>query len=113
MVDDDVHLLETVSSVLEREGLTCYRATCPTEALEIASRQEIETAILDMFLGQRTGLETLLELRRFQASVAAILMSGNLTAEIREEASRMGVQEVLDKPLVLADLRKAVSRLSS
>ncbi len=111
LVDDDLSLLATMDDALERDGLTCFRATCPAEALEFARKQLIDATILDMFLGSRTGLETLIELRTIQ-SMAAILMSGHLTKDIRQQASSLGVDCLLAKPFQLGDLRQAVSSLS-
>ena len=112
LVDDDVRLLATMDDALERDGLICYRASCPREAVELALRHQIDATILDMFLGSRTGLQTLVELREIHQSLAAILMSGHLTTEIRMEAQELGVSCLLDKPIALGDLRRAVSSLT-
>lgn len=111
IVDDDVRLLDTLDDVLERDGLNCYRATCTQEAIQVARQHVIDATILDMFLGSRTGLETLVELRTIQ-TMAAILISGHLTAEIRLEAKNLGVDCLLDKPIELGDLRRAISNLT-
>ncbi len=112
LVDDDIRLLATMNDALEREGLNCYRASCPREAVELAQRHRIDATILDMFLGSRTGLQTLMELREIHHALAAILMSGHLTEEIRLEAKIMGVTCLLDKPIELGNLRRAVSNLT-
>lgn len=112
LVDDDIRLLAAMDDALERDGLNCYRATCPSEAIELAKSHVIDATILDMFLGSRTGLETWVELRAIHQSMAAILMSGHLTDEIRAEAKGLGVNCLLDKPIELADLRRAISSLT-
>lgn len=112
VVDDDVRVLDSLRDFLEHDGFVCFSARCPSEALEIATAQRIEASILDQFLGPRTGLETLIELRRIHAELAAILMSGNLTPAIVAQANQLGRVTVLDKPLELAHLRVAISRLS-
>lgn len=111
LVDDDIQLLATLKEALERDGLNCYRATCPLEALELAKEFHMDATILDMFLGSRTGLQTLAQLREVHHEMAAILMSGHLTEEIRAEAQRMAVDCLLDKPIELANLRRSVSSL--
>ncbi len=112
VVDDDVRVLGSLSELLERDGFNCFPARCPSEALEIAASHELEASILDHFLGARTGLQTLIELRRIHAELAAILMSGNLTPDIVNEARRLGRVTVLDKPIEIAHLRVAISRLA-
>ncbi|MFT7617722.1 MAG: DNA-binding NtrC family response regulator [Planctomycetota bacterium] len=112
LVDDDIRLLAAMDDALERDGLNCYRATCPSEAIELAQSHQFDATILDMFLGSRTGLETLVELRAIHQSMAAILISGHLTAEIRAEAKSLGVNCLLDKPIELADLRRAILSLT-
>lgn len=111
VVDDDRSVLGTVAEVVETEGHRCWQATCAEQALEIAANRPIEASILDMHLGETTGLEILLRLRRLHGLLPAVLMSGALTAEIRLEAERLGVCRVLDKPLDLAHLRSAVHQL--
>ena len=113
VVDDDRGVLGTVVEVIETAGHSCFRASTPTEALEIAALHELQATVLDMHLGGSvTGLEILGRLRGIHRRLAAILMSGDLTAEIRMEAGKVGVKSVLGKPIDLAALRDAVDRLA-
>ena len=111
IVDDDQCLRQTIAEVLERDGWTCFRASCANEAIDIARQYQINASILDLHLGMRSGLETLVELRLIHSEIAAILISGHLTEETRIEAKQLGVLSLLGKPIELENLRNAVSRL--
>jgi len=111
VVDDDRTVLGTVAEVIETEGHRCFQASSANQALELATRHPIQASILDMHLGENTGLEILIRLQVVHQHLPAILMSGDLTAAIRQKAMNIGFLRVLDKPLDLAHLRHAVHQL--
>ncbi|HGY90783.1 MAG TPA: response regulator [Planctomycetes bacterium] len=113
VVDDDRPVLLTVQEIVEELGHRCFAADSMSMAFEIAAHHLIQAAIMDMHLGDATGLETLRRLRRLYSPLDCVLMSGDFTQEIRREAEQLGVRGVLEKPLDLENVRTAVRALAS
>jgi FixJ family two-component response regulator len=58
-----------------------------------------------------TGIELARQVREIRPAMPVILMTGYGSAELMTEAARIGVNEVLRKPLRRADLADALARV--
>ncbi len=112
VVDNDERVLASVGAVLEVDGFAAHLAESAERALEIVTREVVHFSILDVFVSEATGPDILKRLRRVRAPLPAILMSGNFTPGIREEAARLGVFSMIEKPLDALRLRGDVRRLA-
>jgi CheY-like chemotaxis protein len=58
-----------------------------------------------------TGIELATELMHIRRDIPIILSTGFSSAEIREEASSIGIREVILKPFILSELAGALRRV--
>ena len=64
--------------------------------------------LIDQHMPGTSGLDVVDNLRRRGIQIPTILISGGLDASIRERATRLGVRELLDKPVPAGRLIQAI-----
>jgi CheY-like chemotaxis protein len=95
----NVMLMKAVMELLPQWRLVC--ATSGREALQVALSDPPDLVLLDLHLGDMTGLE-LLQQMRTHASLAALpsmVLSADALPESQRQAAQAGVLEYLTKPI--------------
>jgi CheY-like chemotaxis protein len=109
VVDQDGDVRFAMSELLQGWGYRVLAVTCGEEAIEMLEKQAGPDLIICD--GQTGGCEAIRALRdEFGRGVPAMLVTGDLTAEILREAAASGLP-VLRKPLAPARLRAALASL--
>src|SRR5690348_17048176 len=101
VVDDEVGIRESLSSILEDEGYQVYAVGSAEEALERAAGGTIEVILLDVWLPGMDGLEALSRLQAYPRPPAVIMISGHGTIETAVRATKLGAFDFIEKPLSL------------
>jgi len=110
LIDDDEFIRRLLRTVLRQLGHAVIEATNGHEGLKLCA--DADLMILDLFMPEMDGLEFLLELRRQQASVKVIIISGNVVAlEDLPDAKQPGSTKMLQKPFTIGALTAAVNGL--
>ncbi|MBI3031425.1 MAG: response regulator [Candidatus Rokubacteria bacterium] len=103
-VDDDPDVLSALQEYLAAQGYHVITATNGVEAFLQVSRQRPRAVILDLFMPRLGGLGALDRIRRMDASITVIIISGVEGAvEMIREAS-LSVAGTLAKPFKLAEI---------
>lgn len=108
IVDDEVHILDTLQVWLERLGWECQRATSVSQALRVSKDPSLTLAVIDFRLedgGDGIRLGRALRLRR---GLPFVLLSAYLTTDVTVRAIRAGASDVVDKPLTESRLVDAI-----
>ena len=103
IVDDETEIRESLESILREEGYLVTTSATATEALELVRDADYDVVLLDIWLPDRDGLETLGEIRR-QENVSVpevVIISGHGTIEAAVRATKLGAYDFLEKPLSL------------
>ncbi|OYW95619.1 MAG: hypothetical protein B7Z13_01210 [Caulobacterales bacterium 32-67-6] len=115
LVDDDVTLLQAISGLLELEGFDTVLSQTAAKAIEFLNDLPVSGVIIDIFMPDRDGMETIGEIRARWPNLPIIAMSGGwrtISPEtILETARALGAQEALTKPFDRQALVEAVRRL--
>lgn len=90
LVDDDVTLLDIMSSILEKQQFQVYKATGVQAALKLLERNAVDVICSDFNMCDGTGLDLLEKLRQQNISTPFMLMSGNNDFRLEHEAERLG-----------------------
>jgi len=101
VVDDEAGIRESLSSILREEGYSVEAAASGEEALQIASRGDIQAVLLDIWLSGIDGLETLSRLQSLPRPPAVIVISGHANIESAVRATKLGAFDFVEKPLSL------------
>jgi DNA-binding NtrC family response regulator len=110
VVDDDRNTRESLRRALERDGYRVLVAADGKTALAAAREHEIDLVLTDLVMPGLGGLDFLDGLRVLRPDVPAILVSAYASVDTAVRALRRGVIDVLEKPLRLRDVRRAIKR---
>src|SRR5207302_8758467 len=101
IVDDEAEIRESLEGILREEDYLVTTAATAGEALELLRDAAYDVVLLDIWLPDRDGLETLTEIRRIErANVPeVIIISGHGTIEAAVRATKLGAYDFLEKPL--------------
>jgi CheY-like chemotaxis protein len=109
IADDDPGFRETLKNIFEPHFHT-VEAQCGEEVLEIVQRREVHLILLDMHMQDLTGLDTCrIVVQEMNLILPCILITADVTDELRRDAAALQVYSVLAKPVRRADLLTAVS----
>lgn len=111
IIDDDDSLCDALRRNLHKEGYTIMEASEGRGGLKQLERSPVDLILLDMFMPDKDGLETIGELRRTHPGIRIIAMSGggfNGTVDVLHVAKKLGVRRTLAKPFTREQLLDAV-----
>lgn len=111
IVADDENLLRwALVQRLVRDGHTVTEAPDGATAIRaLATVLPPTVIVLDMKLPDMTGLAVLEEIHRSRPDVAVVMMTAYWASEALEHARRLGVRDLLAKPLDLDRVAAAVA----
>ncbi len=114
VIDDDTHLRESLTEVLELEGFTCFAAGNAKAGIASAKKHLPEVVIMDIQLPDSSGFQICQELRRFSKDFILIMMTGRfLSAEEKTQGFSLGADEYLTKPFDIRELSMRIHQLLS
>ncbi len=110
VVDDEHTLRESCASVLRLEGYTVTVCARAEEALTAFQRRAFDIVLLDLYMGQTSGMELLRACLEAKPDAVAIVMTGNPTVGTSIEALRAGAWDYLPKPFSANHLNVLIGR---
>ena len=110
ITDDDFDFRHTLREVFEPRGFRTLLACDGEEALDLMRRELVHVLLLDMHMPRLTGLETLRRVKLTHDRLPCILLSGDMTPDLAQEARRARAFSVLAKPVCFADVTGVVQR---
>lgn len=118
-VDDEIDLLKPHIIFLTQRNYSVTTAQSGTEAIEEIKKDNFDIVFLDENMPGLTGLETLAEIKEYQASIPVVMITKSEEEYIMEEAIGAKIADYLIKPVnpnqILLSLKKNLdhSRLVS
>ncbi|TDK32922.1 response regulator transcription factor [Luteimonas terrae] len=106
LVDDDTLYLDALRRALTRRGIDCEIAADPATALEIARRTAPDFALVDLKLGDASGLSLIEPLRAIRADMRILLVTGYASIATAVEAIKRGADDYLPKPVSADTLQR-------
>lgn len=98
IVDDDSTLAGMLERVLQRRGFSTISASNAAQALQLSSNVIFERAIVDLKLGNDSGLQLIRELKLRQPDMAIVMLTGYSSISTAVEAVKLGAVNYLCKP---------------
>ncbi len=108
IVDDERLMCDLLAEVLAQAGHEVVTAYSAAEAIRQFSENRPTVTILDLILGDDSGLDVLRELRKIDVAAKVIVWTGAATLEVAEDARALGVEDFLQKNLNLKTMMRAV-----
>jgi two-component system nitrogen regulation response regulator NtrX len=109
IVDDEPDIRELVSEILEDEGYSVAVAEDGASARAAFSREEPDLVLLDIWMPDIDGISLLKEWSVGGLRCPVVIMTGHGSVETAVEATRLGAQDFVQKPISLAKLLSIVS----
>jgi two-component system nitrogen regulation response regulator NtrX len=104
IVDDEPGILNSVSKILEDEGYQVMVAKSGAEALKIVAAEGPDLVLLDIWMPEMDGLETLKRAREQSPRLQVMMMSGHGSIETAVKAIKLGAYDYIEKPLSLENV---------
>jgi two-component system nitrogen regulation response regulator NtrX len=104
IVDDEPAILNSVSKILEDEGYQVVVAKSGTEALKLLSTDLPDLVLLDIWMPDLDGLETLKRAKEQAPKLQVMMMSGHGSIETAVKAIKLGAYDYIEKPLSLENV---------
>jgi len=103
IVDDEAEIRESLQGILAEEGYLVTTAATAREALTLLADAVYDAVLLDIWLPDRDGLDTLAEIRQMHPAHVpeVVIISGHGTIEAAVRATKLGAYDFLEKPLSL------------
>ncbi|MGH8249743.1 MAG: sigma-54-dependent transcriptional regulator [Steroidobacteraceae bacterium] len=103
IADDQADILSALKLLLRREGFEVATATSPAGALDIAAREPVDVALVDLNYSRDTtsgeeGVALVDELHRLHPELPVVVMTAWATVEVAVKAMRHGANDFLEKP---------------
>ena len=109
VVDDELGIRDLLSEILNDEGHNVELAENAAQARAARSRTRPDLVLLDIWMPDTDGVTLLKEWSTTGLlSMPVIMMSGHATIETAVEATKIGAQSFLEKPITMQKLLKAV-----
>ena len=112
LVDDDVTLLQTIGTQIRLAGFDTVLSSSAVTAIQILKDQPIDLVIMDLFMPDRDGIETITDIRMDWPDLPIIAMSGGWRTigadTVLDMALAIGAQSALAKPFDRATLVAAI-----
>ena len=106
LVDDDTLYLDALRRALQRRGIECEIAPDAATALAVAARIAPDFALVDLKLGEASGLSLIEPLRAIRADMRILLVTGYASIATAVEAIKRGADDYLPKPVSADTLQR-------
>ncbi len=108
LIDDEQTLLEYLSKRLLREGFTVKATFSGEEAVEVASNENYDVAVVDLKMPGIDGVETQKRLKKIQPFLQCIVLTGHGSVETALESGQQDAFKYLLKPIDYENLVETI-----
>ncbi|MEN6558022.1 MAG: response regulator, partial [Thermoguttaceae bacterium] len=110
VIDDEPSIHFSIEQVLADQSLEVFGAETAADGLRLAAEESPDVILLDIRLGDRSGLDVFHDLRRLDPRCLIIFITGHGTTDTAIEAMKLGAYDYLVKPFDVASLRQTVGQ---
>ncbi len=114
IADDDAELLPLIQRALMTAGHEALVACDGNQALELVRAGPVDAAILDIYMPEKDGIETIMDLHRQHPGIKIIAITGSAPQTgkaMLAMARRLGAHRAMAKPFTADELLEAVGEV--
>ena len=104
VVDDEEAIVSSLGSILQDEGYEVAVAKSGVEALKVYTVDPPDLMLLDIWMPEMDGLETLRRVKELVPTAQVMVMSGHGSIETAVKAIKLGAYDYIEKPLSLENV---------
>jgi DNA-binding response OmpR family regulator len=116
LIDDNVDLTSMLSLCLQADGVDVMVAADGEAGLTLMKERPADVVVTDLFMPDKDGIETIVELKKRYPDVKIVVMSGFTSiggTDYLGVARELGAVTTLKKPFDPAELSKVVRELTA
>lgn len=110
VIEDDPEFGRSAKLLLEQEGLEVETAKNGAEAFDRLLYSPFDVVLLDLVLGEESGLSILRELNTSGSTIPIIIMTAHASIETVTEAMRINAFDYIRKPFTREEIREVMRR---
>jgi len=108
IVDDEPSVGDALRLVLESHGYEVVLVTKGMEGIDQARQRRFGFSVVDLFLGDISGLQVIEDIHKHQPEVPIVLITAHGSPQVFDEAKKLGAIGALGKPFPPAELLKLI-----
>ena len=112
VIDDDDDFRAVLAAALTRRGYLVDSAGTAAEALALAAATAPDDVVLDLRLGEESGLELIAPLLAFAPAARIVVLTGFASIATAVQAIKLGAVHYLTKPAEAAEIVAAFARVA-
>jgi two-component system nitrogen regulation response regulator NtrX len=109
IVDDEESILQSLEGILTDEGFDVICADSGAGALERIGEVMPDLVLLDIWMPDLDGIQTLMKIKENSPHLKVVMMSGHGTIETAVKATKLGAYDFIEKPLSLEKVLLSVN----
>ncbi len=109
VVDDNYKIYKSLELNLKKEGFLSCDARNFQDAIAIMYSNRPDIILLDLALGEESGLDLLREIQKIDSTIPVIMITGYGTLESAVKAIKLGAFDFLEKPLQFEKLLSTIN----
>jgi len=110
VIDDEPSILHAFRRAFRDPALTLLTASTAAEGIEFVRTAKPDVILVDIQLPDQSGLDAFRIIRKIDARIPVVFITGHGTTDTAIEAMKIGAYDYLLKPLELEPLRDLVTR---
>lgn len=110
LVDDDAPFRQRLARALERRGFDVVAVDCAALGVEVAQEAAPRYAVVDLRLGDGSGLDVVRSLRDARADARIVVLTGYGNIATAVTAVKLGAADYLSKPADADEVMRALTR---
>jgi two-component system nitrogen regulation response regulator NtrX len=110
IVDDEETIIQSLEGILSDEGFDVISASSGLIALEKIEEMMPDLVLLDIWMPDMDGIETLVKIKEHHPHLQVVMMSGHGTIETAVRATKLGAYDFIEKPLSLEKVLLSINK---
>ncbi len=111
VIDDDKIFRDATSYLIRGEGHSATMVESGEKALECLAEERVDAVLLDLILGQETGLDVASQILKLQPALPIIMFTAQPKISSAVEAMRRGAVDFLEKPFTREQFHMVLARV--
>ena len=115
IIDDHAVVRDGVKKIFDEQhsAVVFGEASTRLEALQLAREQDWDLAVLDLSLGNQSGLEVLKELKELRSRLPVLILSMHSEEQYARRAFKAGASGYITKDSSRTELAKAINKVAT
>lgn len=111
IVDDEIHVREGLSEILQQEGFYVETACDGKEAISLSVNKKFDLMISDIKMPEIDGLQLLNEIQKVNPQIRVIMVTAFGDVQTYLKSMQLGAHEYINKPIRIQELKRVISTI--